>query len=449
MKNFFIASISLFTLLIVGACNKSSQLGADLFSNDKLNLTFSDTLITVVAQTENPDSVLALNALSSGGTFVTSLPLGKMYDPVFGVTDARIISNFYYNSTARLTLDAGLEYELLGINLVMAYKGTETYGDTTAEQKIGIYRFDGSESLAGDNLRAFSNKKYKTETKQLGSLTFRPTPSTYVRRDTNYFRPHIVIPLDSTFGKSLLDTAVHSLYNANGGDIRKFFRGFEIRTENTTNGLISFNSADDSSGIYLHYKKRNDTTKLVYRFPFSATTYPYYNHDYAQGSINKFFNGKKTASGDSLLFAQGMAGANIKLEFPNLKKQLGTAVVNRAELELTIVEDSIDKYQPIERFILSTGSGAPIADLLRSSNTAVAEYGGIPVYEAGVRRYKCNLSQHLQDMLYGRAGTVLYLIPDNTRGSLPDKQSTTRRVVLYGTKHSKYRTKLNLYYTKP
>lgn len=447
MKNIFITSVCFIGLLIVGACNKSSQLGADLFDSSKLDLKFSDNLITITAQTENPDSVVALNSTTS----LSLLPLGKMYDPVFGVTDARIFANFSYGSSA-LTLDGATTYVLDDVKAVLAYNPADTYGDTTAQQKIGIYRLDASESLTGDKLTIYTNKKYKSQTTPLGSLAFTPKPNTRIYvNDSTSLRPHITIKLDSAFGKALLDTSVHSVSNASfGGDIRKYFRGFEIRADQTTNALLSFNLADDSSGIYLYYHKLGDAAKLSFRFPFTTTTYPYFNHNYAAGTINKFFNGKKTASGDSLMFVQGMAGANVRFEFPNLKQQLGTAAVNRAELEFTILEDSTDKYLPIERFILTAATGVPVNDLLRNSSTVLAEYGGTIVTEAGnIRRYKCNISQHLQDMLYGRAGTVLYLLPDNGRGTIPNKQGTTRRVVLYGTKHSKYPAKLNLYYTKP
>lgn len=451
MKNIFIASVCLIGLLIVGACNKSSQLGADLFDSSKLDLKFSDNLITITAETENPDSVVARNIASANPTALNLLPLGKMYDPVFGVTDARIFANFTYGSSS-LALDGATTYVLDDIQAVLVYNAEDTYGDTTQEQKISFYRLDASESLTDANLTLYTNKKYKSQTTPLGSLAFTPKPNTrkYVN-DSTSLRPHITFKLDSAFGKALLDTAVHSLYNPFEGNIDKYFRGFEFRSEQTTNAMLSFNIGDDSSGIYLYYHVLgNDSTKLSFRFPFATTTYPYFNHNYALGSINKFFNGKKTASGDSLMFVQGMAGANVKFEFPNLKQQLGTAAVNRAELEFTVLEDSTDKYLPIERFILTTGTGAPVNDLLRNSTTVLAEYGGTIVTEAGnIRRYKCNISQHLQDMLYGRAGTILYLLPDNGRGSIPNKQGTTRRVVLYGTKHSKYPAKLNLYYTKP
>ena len=451
MKNFFIASVALIALLIVGACNKSSQLGADLFKGDNLNLSFTDNLITVSAESENPDSVLAISYTAAGITNLTKLPLGKMYDPVFGVTDARIYLNASYPTT-RLTLDAGITYILDSAMFVIAYYGANVYGDTMQKQSVNLYRLDASESLSGTNFTYYTNKTFKTDATPLGGLkNFTPKPKTKVKiNDTTYYRPHIAFKLDPNFAKTLLDTSVHSVYNANAGDITKYFRGFELRAEQMNNAMLSFNIADDSSGIIMYYHKQNDTAKLIYRFGLTSTSFPSFKHDYSVGTMNKFFNGKKTASGDSLMFVQGMAGPNIKFEFPNLKKELGTTAVNRAELEFTILEDSTDKYPPVERLILTAANGVPIADLRRSFSTAVTDYGGVYSTVSGnLRVYRCNLSQHLQDMLYGRAGTILYLLSDNTRGPIPNKQETTSRVVLYGTKHSKYRAKLNLYYTKP
>lgn len=449
MKNFFIASVSIIALLIVGACNKSSQLGADLFDGEKLNLKFSDTLITVRAESENPDSVTAFNFRTASISTFSLLPLGKMYDPVFGITEARINGNFT-NSASLFTLDttAGVSYTLDSVVFVMAYNAADTYGDTTQQQKVSLYRFDATESITSNFANTYTNKKYKTEATPLGSLTFKPTPNTHVKRtDTTYFKPHISFRLKDDFGKALIDTTNYKSYK---DDIGKYFRGFELRAEQTTNAMMSFNIGDDSTGIILHYRKKGDTVALQYRFPFSSTSHPYFNHNYSTGTINKYFNGKKTAAGDSLLFVQGMAGPNVKFEFPNLKQQLGTAAVNRAELEFTIVEDSTDKYLPIEQFILTTSTGVLVSDLTRTGTTSVVEFGGGIVTEAGnLRRYKCNISQHLQNMLYGRAGTILYLVPDNGRGTTPNIQGTTRRVVLYGTGHPKYRAKLNLYYTKP
>ena len=140
MKNIVIASVSLLVLLIVGACNKSSQLGANLFDGNNLNLSFTDTT-TVVAQTENPDPVLAVSVIGNQVlTNFTKLPLGKMLDPVFGLTEARIYANLGYPNATAPALDGAATYILDSVMFVLSYNGADAYGDTTQKQSISLYR---------------------------------------------------------------------------------------------------------------------------------------------------------------------------------------------------------------------------------------------------------------------------------------------------------------------
>jgi hypothetical protein len=79
-----------------------------------------------------------------------------------------------------------------------------------------------------------------------------------------------------------------------------------------------------------------------------------------------------------------------------------------------------------------------IAELLSTSGGTVRNE---TVNGVTVKKYYLNLSSHLQLMLNGKQGTVLYLTPHL-------KEQKGSRVVLYGSKHSKYRAKLNITYTK-
>ena len=226
MKNIVIASVSLLVLLIVGACNKSSQLGANLFDGNNLNLSFTDTT-TVIAQTENPDSVLAVSVTGNQvATNFTKLPLGKMLDPVFGLTEARIYANLGYPNATAPALDGAATYILDSVMFVLSYNGADSYGDTTQKQSISLYRLDASESLSGENFTYYTNKRFKTSTTRLGGLdNFTPMPNSKVRvvKDTNQYdyRPHIAFKLDPNFGKALLDTNVYSSFNAFSGSIGK------------------------------------------------------------------------------------------------------------------------------------------------------------------------------------------------------------------------------------
>ena len=76
-----------------------------------------------------------------------------------------------------------------------------------------------------------------------------------------------------------------------------------------------------------------------------------------------------------------------------------------------------------------------------TSFVTIPDFGGFPVTENGVRKYKMNITQHLQKVLTGAEGTQLYLAPHF-------QYTKAGRVVLYGPKHSKYRAKVNLIFTK-
>ena len=91
-----------------------------------------------------------------------------------------------------------------------------------------------------------------------------PNSKVHVVKDTKQYdyRPHIAFKLDPNFGKALLDTNVYSSSNAFLGSIGKYFRGFELRAEQTNNAMLSFNVGDDTSGIYIYYKKQNDTSRF-------------------------------------------------------------------------------------------------------------------------------------------------------------------------------------------
>ena len=96
MKNFLLAFTAFALLLTSISCNESSLLGADLFSSDKLNLQFTDTL-TLNALTETTDSVLVY---APSPYYYDSLPCGKVNDPAFGLTEASIYSQFLFNSSS-------------------------------------------------------------------------------------------------------------------------------------------------------------------------------------------------------------------------------------------------------------------------------------------------------------------------------------------------------------
>jgi Domain of unknown function (DUF4270) len=453
MKNILLAfgaTLAILLTLSTVSCSDASQLGAELFNNDTLNLKFTDTL-TVNAVTDPVDSILVQTA--NGG--FTNMLLGNVADPTFGNTDARI----YTQLTTGTSLPDFNFIESFTAYVDLVYNPKRVYGDTSSLQRVNVYRL--TDTIISENI--YSNKKRKSESTPIASYLFSPKPNTTEmiitiikddagaekRRDTTFATPRIRIPVDKSFAQKIIDLDTTSKTN-----FTSWLKGLEIRVENPTNCMMGFNLAGtgiNPSGLTINYKKTGDTTNYTYTFPTaSLIKYTNFNLGHATAPIKPFIGNK--VKGDSLLFVQGFAGTDVKFEFPHLKN-LGNVVINKAELELTVADgNNIETFPAIEQLTLKTAqfvgtkdlnldasySGSVIAELLSTSGGTVRNE---TVNGVTVKKYYLNLSSHLQLMLNGKQGTVLYLTPHL-------KEQKGSRVVLYGSKHSKYRAKLNITYTK-
>jgi Domain of unknown function (DUF4270) len=484
MKNIWIAFVGLAVCLTIAAsCNKTSLIGAELFENDKLNLQFTDTL-SINALTDAPTSVLMSVKDASG---YDNLAVGNVPDAYFGKLESAIYANFGIRNATQPTFPSLDSAVIDSVRLVMPYYAGGTYGDTTATQKLVVYRL--TEELKGDTI--YSDKTFSTAATALGSLTFKPTPNTTIQRiikplpgaltttsDTTTLIPHVSIPLDIELGKAIMRLDSLTYKDTVMSSFQYWLKGLAIKAETPANCMMSFNMGTGTTaptgqiarpaGIYIYYRKnKTDTTRQAYVFQTSAQTrYANYKNGYQTGKVNEFINNPKKA--DSLVFLQSLGGSVTRLEIPNLKN-LGNVLINKAEIEFTINDDADTKiFPPLEQLLLLNGSAKisngnyvqtslttygfsgtntrGVYDLLQggygSQSFAVpTDFGGTVVTENGVRKYKMNITQHLQRILNGSEGTQFYLVPYF-------QYTKPGRVVLYGPKHSKYRAKVNVFFTK-
>ena len=452
MKNIlfaFTALIALLTTLTTTSCNDPSQLGADLFLGDTLNIKFTDTL-SINAVTEPTDS--QLEYVSSSASYYSTHFVGKVDDPIFGTTEARMYTGLKLSSTypdfSKIdTFSAYLELE---------YNAIRVYGDTLTTQKFSVYRL--ADTIP--NVDIYSNKRLSTQGTPIGTYSFMPQPnindviyrtgkdtSGKDKIDTIVSTPRLRIPINKQFAQQIVALDSLSLVNFN-----TWFKGIEVRADDVSKCLLNFKTSG-TSGLYFYYTNKGDTTRNTYVFtPSSSIQFTNVSLGHQSAPIKSFLNNQ--TKGDSLLFLQGMAGPDIKFEFPTLKN-LGNVIINKAELELTVSADGtdIETYPAIDQLHLRTAQKVAIKDLtLDAAYTSTS-----PSYEtlttaggflrsasdgtAGVKKYYINLSSHLQLMLNGKEGTILYLSPRF-------KDQKLSRSVIYGPKHSKYRAKLNITYTK-
>ncbi len=453
MKN-ILSTIAVLFVLLALSCNKSSTLGSDLFTGEKLNVDFTDTL-KINAFSEASDST---QVASAGVGLVDSLLVGDIADPIFGRTEARIYCQFT-NQTDSVPDFTKIDAD--SILVEFGYSYTRVYGDTTKSFNIGVYRV--TDAMPTTNI--YSNQRLATQALALKKYNFFPQPTTIVtdyvkyktattpQRDTTdtlTLSPRIRVNLGTTLLTEITKWDTMRLKN-----FKNELKGLEIRAEGTTDAMLNFNLSPNSiAGIYLYYHDKGDVTgkQKVYKFPLTATRFNNFKHGYSGGLIGTYIN--NTAKTDRL-FMQGMAGPNIKLEFPNIKN-LGKAVINKAEIEFTVFEDEKSAQLPaLDQAIARTAQLAAIDDLFlddafragtngRNANRMTIA-GGYPRAEVvngeTLKKYYFNVSAHLQGILDGKKGNAIYIVPHY-------KDEKGSRVMLYGTTAPKFRAKLNVYYTK-
>jgi Domain of unknown function (DUF4270) len=441
MKNIILALTALSAILFLNSsCNDSTLLGADLFKDENLKLIATDSL-SLNAITETNDSVL----VNSGGSFVF-LPIGKVKDLTFGTYEAR----------AYTELDSTTTYNFAGSRIdsvvfIMGYNASGVYGDTTQTQKLSLYRL--TENIKTGTI--YSSQKYATESTPLGTVEFAPKPRTFINEGKGLTTladtaPQIRIKITSpSFIQQIGDT---TNYISTSG-FKKWLKGVEIRAEKETSCMLNMDfgsAAATITGLYVYSKKDTVSSVSIFK-PILSTNikHCYFKNDYTNATIKPFLNDQKLS--DSLLFLQGMSGTNIKLEIPYIRN-LGKIVINKAELEFTIKEDGTqsDVFPPTNQILVRDALQNVISDIIDGDATSrTAKFptsgGFVKVKTEGgekLSKYVFNISNHLQLMLDGKEGSQIYLVPFF-------KQENTSRVVVYGVgKQLKYRTKINLTYTK-
>ena len=459
MKNILFALAVISAVFTSTSCSDPSLLGADLFKDEKLNLQFTDTL-TINAVNEPADSFVVNTKTTASLDY---LLLGNVADPVFGPTEAQIFSQFRYSGAATPTEVATADS--FSVYLELYYNSANVYGDTLADQKVSVYRL--TEEIPDETL--YSSKVFKSESTPIGSMTFKPTPNTTervitrtivdtVKYDTTYTAPRIRIPLNMNFAQLLKDTSIFtggSAFSATG--FTKWLKGLVIKVDNKTGCMMAFDfgSTTNPTGIKMYYRKKGDKNESTLSFPSSGLIkYSHFNLDYANGTIQPFLRNQKKA--DEKLFVQGMSGINVKLEFPYLQS-LGKIVINKAELELTAVNEGTNmaSFPAVNQLVLRTAQFDAIYDLgldpafnrgggIRPLGTLTTGGGFVrteTVNAVQYKKYYLNLTTHLQEIFKGKQGTTLYLLP-------LFKEEKGSRVVLFGPKGGTFRSKLNITYTK-
>lgn len=425
--------VALVSLLIASCTKEITPIGSKLLDpGELLSMGYTDT-IQIRAYSIPDDSVYTHN--------LNYAQVGSMYDPIFGRTDAK----FYSQVITSLTKTRfGTNPVFDSAYLYLPYK--TSYGDTISNTTFHVYHL--AEPLL-DSIHSYSNRTIAyEENNEFGSVTFQPRPHDSVYYNGTKHVATLRIPINSKFGNLVFATDTTFLNTASA--FAKDFKGISIVADRqNTSGkgcIVSFDLTTTSSYIKMYYHNPGDTVKTTTFYVNSSYShFQNYDHNgYAEAIplLQQQIAGD-ISLGKQFLFAQGMGGIKIKIEFPYLKQSFNpsTMVLNDAQLVLgnTSVSDVFTPPAYLSlRGVGEKGTTSPYT--IVDEDEGSGYFDGI--YDEGSNSYRFRLTRYIQQLLMGQVNNNgLHLI-------IPSSGMNGARLVLNGTASGQSDMKLYLRYTK-
>lgn len=443
-------------LFIAGSysgCTDLTNIGADLLDEDRLGLDYVDT-VSIIATTVTVDSVLTQSGTSLANQ-LDRFMFGDYNDPVMG----RVTAGVYVQPLLdrdRLSLFAiprppSYKNAILdSIVLVLTLDSAGFYGKPSQPFGLEVLRVIEDMNASANY---YSNVNFSTSAVPLGSAQFSPTIDSItvfdyaeLRVDTLKY-PHLRIPLNIALGQELIALDSAEYYKSDTAFI-SIFKGLYLRPTQQSDGLVAFNWSSLRPGIFLYYTNEAGLPRQ-YQYEineFSSRT-SRIRHDYSGAPVMPFLNDAQ--QGRNLLFAQAMAGTNIKIEIPHAAA-LRNAIINHAELEIPVIafpgDDSLKYVNNPDVYLTvpdTTLAPNPISDFTFAGNNRIPIFGGVFIRGTDGKpdRYRMNVSSQLSNMAQGRVGNVMYL-------QIINKAQRGGRIVFAGPENTQHKMRLKVAFTK-
>jgi hypothetical protein len=358
--------------------------------------------------------------------------LGSMSDATFGNSYAGIFTQVRLPASQTplgpLTFDSAV--------LVLNLKGS-VYGDETSTHDIVVYRVTEDMVLGEDY---YATRSFQYDPVEIGRV------DDYLPNDTSQLR----ICLSQSFGEMLLAESQTATFSSQS-TFQSFLKGLYIAPDTSrghSNSMLSVDLLSTGSTLSLFYRDADNDT-LIYSFITNSlcASQNHFIHNYSGTQAAAAL--VDSAADDQETLIEGINGLRLFVRLPDLGS-LGDIAVNKAELVLTVIDDSTYSAAAtmVPRLVNDSGVVELISDQILSDITTLYDIGGTldPEIEGATTylRYRINLASHLQLLSRGEIDENVIFI----RVSPPT--STPARVMIGGTNHNdpNVRLKLNLVYTK-
>ena len=411
-------------------CTKPEDIGLDtLPSGDVLYTDYSDTA-TIVTTTVQEDSLRADE--------VSRILIGSTKDSVYGATDLSFFGQVLLSSTPNLISDSTVSRGADSLVLALAYAGS--YGDTSIAQNIHVYQM--TEDMYIDS-GYYSNQTFQTDPVDLegtgAAYTILPNTRIVVGTDTSS-APQLRIRLSDALRDTIFGKNGQTEFSSNT-NWTAYFKGLHI-TVNPVSGyggaMLYFQPASIYTKMTLYYHE--GTESKSYSFTLSgAARINHTEHDYSGSAVQAQLDNPNIQYDYNVLLP--LAGLKTKVSFPYLKHftDSGSILINKAELVIREISDSLEVTKPVPENILLFSKNAsdeyefPIDYYERS-------YDGS--FNSSARTYTFGITRTIQRILDGTITDYGYTL--NILGSMIAGNSAT----IGSGKPGVSQMKLRLYYTK-
>jgi hypothetical protein len=424
--------VALVSLLIASCTKEISPIGTKLLDPvDLLSMGYTDT-VQIVAYTIPDDSVYTLN--------LKYAQVGSMYDPIFGRTNATFYSQVFISS-ARTRFGTNPVFD--SAFLYLPY--IASYGDTLSNMKLNVYAL--TESIL-DSVHSYSNRTVSYNVNDpLGEISFLPKPHDSSYYDGKKHAPVLRIPINGVFGNYVLAADTTSLNTVKA--FVEYFKGISIvaDAQNSVGKgcIISLDLSTSNSYIKMYYHNTEDTATYLFNINTNCSHFQNYEHyGYADAiPILKQQLEGNTSLGQEFLFAQGLGGIKIKIEFPYLKQSFNPqkTILNDAQLILGNSSTSAVFTNPTYISLRGVGeAGTTNPTSIVDENEGADYFDG--TYNKSSNSYRFRITRYVQQLLSGKVNdNGLHLI-------IPSSGLNGTRLVLNGTSSPQSDLKLYLRYSK-
>lgn len=427
MKNWRIVSILSACLLLTLAttsCKKSTtKLSDGTLSPDDLLASGAIDTFSLQTYSQVEDSFQTDNQ--------TSVVLGEVHDPKFGISNASFYTQF--NFVGDFSDAPGAIPLVDSVVLSLRYAG---YFGKLTPQTFEVHELDDTLSINADYYTSSAKMVKATNLVDPSNASQTPRPTTNVVIDDNdTLAPQLRLRLDNSWGEAILSEGINTTTFDTEAAFKTYFKGLKVSVTPSnpapnTGGLFYFNLNNNDSKITFYYKIQGETDQKKVSFIIDNKC-----ADFTHVNVDNSGYGLANVLNDSLFGMEEFYTQNFRasavVKFPSIDNFTDKTVIHNALLELPIAFQTGDSFTP---------SSVVIAfKTIDGKDYSV----GNAVYNNQRKSYVIDLRDYIQDIVTGNAENIGIKVISLNFSARPE------RIVFNGPLTSnKNKPKLTIKYTE-